>query len=112
MNNVSALLLSFACAALLSLRLLGLAVPHLRCRFLFCYFCPFAEPLAIGAVSAVGRLFYADAVRVVPGLRFRTPVPRLGQPGCDGLFGSAVRPLLSGLRERGGRQSVCFSFSL
>jgi hypothetical protein len=54
MNNVSALLLSFACAALLSLRLLGLAVPHLRCRFFVLLIRPFAEPLAIGAVCAVG----------------------------------------------------------
>lgn len=72
MNNVSVLLLSFARAALLSLHLLGLAVPHLRCRFFVLLSAPFAEPLAIGAVCAVGP-FFAGAVRIVPGLRYFVP---------------------------------------
>jgi hypothetical protein len=62
MNNVFALL-SFPCAALLSLRLSGIPAlaPLVLCAFLFGFSALSAEPLVFAAVCAVGLFFSAGA---------------------------------------------------
>src|SRR5688500_17087454 len=48
---------------------------------------PFAEPLPIGAVSAVGPFFRWCCPGRARVALCRTPVSRLGQPGCDVFLG-------------------------
>src|SRR5687768_3194288 len=83
MNNVSALLLSFACAAFLVSPPVGhprLRRRRIRCfasRFFFCSSALSAEPLAFAAVCAVGHSFFAGA----PGVAWAARCCCVGLPG-------------------------------
>src|SRR5687768_2454317 len=86
MNNVSVLLLSFACAAFCLST--SWAWPCRTCAVAFFLLsAPFAEPLPIGAVSAVGPFFRWCCPGRARVALCRTPVSRLGQPGCDVFLG-------------------------